>query len=121
MKNPLVISIVLVVVAIVFVGLFILGDYLNEKNKNISDDEEKQENKIDETQQEQENMTELEQIKQACIELGCEPESVYTGSVNSDKFYKCTCHYADRIHSENIICFKTKTEAESDERMFLEC
>ncbi|MFW6226436.1 MAG: hypothetical protein ACOC3V_05715 [bacterium] len=116
MKKPLIISIVLIIVALVFIGLFILGNYLNKDS--ISNDEEKQENKTNETEKDIEN---LDEIEQECIKLGCEKGSVYIGSVNSDKFYRCDCRWAETISKENIICFKTRQEALNDDRVESEC
>jgi len=57
----------------------------------------------------------------ACIELGCEPGSIYVGSINSNKYYECSCHYAKRIKPENIICFATDEQAVADGRVKSEC
>ena len=123
MRKELIISIILVIVAIVFVGFFILGDFLNQYQDKKDNDlnESSEETSQDEKQEEKQNETSLTNNKQRCVELGCEEGSVYIGSVNSDKYYECTCHYAERIHPENIICFKTKAEAESDDRVLSEC
>jgi len=57
----------------------------------------------------------------ACVELGCEENDVYVGSVNSDKYYECDCRYAKNINPENIVCFKNDAEALSDNRTKSEC
>jgi len=46
-----------------------------------------------------------------CQSLGCPQGSIYAGSVNSDKYYVCDCHYAKTIKKENIICFSSDSEA----------
>ena len=46
------------------------------------------------------------------IQLGCESSNAqYVGSINSDKYYICDCHYSKRIKPENIICFDSDEEA----------
>lgn len=52
-------------------------------------------------------------ISTSCTELGCQSNAVYVGSVNSDKYYECDCHYADRINPENIICFTSDSDAQN--------
>ena len=56
-----------------------------------------------------------------CIDLGCPSESIYVGSVNSDKYYSCDCHYANRIKPENIICFISDDDAQSKGYIKSEC
>lgn len=56
-----------------------------------------------------------------CTELGCPYGTRYIGSINSDKFYECDCHYANRIKPENIRCFATRQEALSDNYIWREC
>jgi len=50
-----------------------------------------------------------------CVELGCNPDTLYVGSINSDKYYPCDCHYAERILLENIICFTSDNDATTKE------
>lgn len=50
---------------------------------------------------------------QDCINLGCSAGTRYVGSVNSDKYHVCTCTYAKRIKTENLVCFQSKDEAEA--------
>lgn len=57
----------------------------------------------------------------ACVELGCSEDDVYVGSVNSDKYYECSCRYAKNINPENIVCFKSDEEALADGRVKSEC
>ncbi|MDP4039072.1 MAG: hypothetical protein Q8P57_00615 [Candidatus Pacearchaeota archaeon] len=49
----------------------------------------------------------------SCLELGCEVDTLYVGSKNSDKYYGCDCHYAKRILPENLKCFSSVEEAGS--------
>ena len=51
------------------------------------------------------------EINNRCIELGCDEITIYVGSKNSDKYYTCDCYHADRILTENIVCFSTDEEA----------
>ena len=56
-----------------------------------------------------------------CVDVGCGEDDNYVGSINSNKYYECDCHYAARINSENIVCFETKEQAEEDNRIWVEC
>jgi len=56
-----------------------------------------------------------------CVELGCSVETKFVGSINSDKFYPCDCHYANSINSENIICFSSGNEAIEAGYVLSEC
>ena len=56
-----------------------------------------------------------------CINLGCSQGSIYVGSKNSDKYYVCDCHYADRIKPENVVCFESDEEALNQGRTKSEC
>jgi len=59
---------------------------------------------------------------ESCAYLGCSsPNAQYAGSINSDKFYACGCHYAERIKPENLVCFDSKREAEADGRVESKC
>ena len=111
-KKDLIAAILLLIVAAIFIGFFILGDNLNQE-PIVSDD----------TQDTEQQTTEKnsENLEQACINLGCEKGTKYVGSKNSDKFYPCTCYYADRIHQENIVCFKTKQEAQQQDYHWIDC
>jgi len=42
-----------------------------------------------------------------------EKECVYVGSKNSNKYHLPTCQFAKRIKPENLVCFKSKEDAES--------
>ena len=57
----------------------------------------------------------------SCTELGCQAGAVYVGSINSDKYYECDCHYAKQINPENIVCFSSDENAEADGRVKSEC
>ena len=57
----------------------------------------------------------------ACIDLGCDDDAIYVGSINSNKFYKCNCHYANRIKKENIFCFRSDMEAKMNGYVESEC
>ncbi|MBS3100074.1 hypothetical protein J4463_02560 [Candidatus Pacearchaeota archaeon] len=57
----------------------------------------------------------------SCAMLGCSEDALYVGSVNSDKYYSCECHYAKTIKKQNIICFSSDAEAEEKGYEFIEC
>ncbi len=46
----------------------------------------------------------------SCTELGCSSNTVYVGSINSDKYYECSCRWAKNINPENIVCFNSEQE-----------
>ncbi len=56
-----------------------------------------------------------------CQNLGCSDDAVYVGSVNSDKYYVCDCHYSKRIKPENVICFSSDQEAQNQGYTKVEC
>lgn len=62
-----------------------------------------------------------EKILDSCTELGCSEGSIYVGSINSDKYYQCDCHYADQILPQNIICFSSDEDALSKGYTMSEC
>jgi len=62
-----------------------------------------------------------EEMKQDCIALGCPSESIFAGSINSDKYYECNCRWAKSVNEENLICFKNDAEAVNDNRTKSEC
>ena len=49
--------------------------------------------------------------QEECTDLGCPVDTAYVGSINSDKYYECSCHYADTILPENIVCFVSDADA----------
>jgi len=51
---------------------------------------------------------------EGCIALGCGKGTNYVGSRNSDKYHRCSCMWAMEISKQNILCFKTPEEAESE-------
>lgn len=113
MKKTLVFPVLLVIIILVFIGLFIWSSYLQGNSFNEGQDNGSFE--INGTKEE------IEGIKQECVNLGCEEGSVYVGSIESDKFYKCTCGWAKQVSTENLICFKTREEAIDDGRIESEC
>ena len=58
------------------------------------------------------NYEELEK-KYSCSEFGCEEYAKYVGSTGSNVYHGCECRYAETIKQENIVCFMSKEEAES--------
>ena len=78
--------------------------YMNSTNddKNIQDKEGDDVNDEEVT---------IEDEGLACLELGCPDGTLYVGSINSDKYYVCSCHYAERINPENLKCFVSDSEA----------
>lgn len=62
-----------------------------------------------------------EKLKDACVKLGCEKESLFAGSKNSDKYYNCDCGWAKTINPENLICFSSDDEALANNRTKSEC
>ena len=61
------------------------------------------------------------EVNQACIDLGCPEGSLYAGSINSDKFYLCTCGYSKNIKPENLVCFSDKATALAEGRLRSDC
>ena len=47
-----------------------------------------------------------------CENLGCVTEENFVGSINSDKYYECSCSNVNRINKENIVCFVSESDAE---------
>ena len=118
-KNPIVAAILLVIVSLIFVALFFLSSSLQDYDKNFSSDNGNLTSKENESLTG--NTSNEVNNRQSCLELGCSENTRYVGSINSDKFYYCTCHYADRIHEENIICFETKQEAQQENYSYVDC
>lgn len=56
-----------------------------------------------------------------CTKLGCPYFTEYVGSINSDKYYACDCRYANQVKPENIICFTSKEDAESQDYVSADC
>jgi flagellar basal body-associated protein FliL len=103
-KGKLIPALILAAVVIFFIILFaIVAFYWQKQSSETLEDSELTEN------------------QQRCVELGCPENSVYIGSINSDKYYECECHYADGINPENRICFFSDSEAEQNGRIKSEC
>ena len=49
----------------------------------------------------------------SCVKLGCPAGSAYAASVGGGKYHDCGCTSARRIKRENIVCYRTKEEAEA--------
>ena len=62
-----------------------------------------------------------EELVKDCSRFNCPSNIEYVGSKNSDKYYKCDCHYADRINIENIVCFESEEDAEIKSYIKSEC
>ena len=60
-------------------------------------------------------------LNPSCLALSCPAGANYVGSKNSDLYYPCSCHYAKRIKPENIVCWKTESEAKEEGRERSEC
>ncbi len=45
------------------------------------------------------------------MELGCPSDTIYVGSINSDKYYGCDCRYVKTVLPENIACFDSDQDA----------
>ena len=54
-----------------------------------------------------------------CIDLGCEKGTNYAGSINSNKYHRCSCMWAEQIAKENLACFKSPDDAE--EKGYVPC
>ena len=57
----------------------------------------------------------------SCISLGCYSDTLFVGSINSDKYYPCGCRYASQINPENVVCFSSEQEALDEGRIRSEC
>lgn len=51
---------------------------------------------------------------ETCVRLGCPEGTVFVGSKNSDIYHYCTCEWAEKIKPSNLVCFKSKEEAEAN-------
>jgi len=52
-------------------------------------------------------------VSNSCVNLGCPAETKFVGSKNSDKYHDCDCSLAKKIKQENLVCFKSKEDAEA--------
>ncbi|GEM_PF-1628507 len=48
-----------------------------------------------------------------CTDFGCDEDTMFVGSKNSDKYHYCNCSMAKRIKLENIVCFKSVEDAKN--------
>lgn len=112
MKKNLIFPILLILIILIFVGLFIIGSLLQGSFSPVWE----KENEFSLGTEEQ-----IELTKEACFDLGCEYGNLYIGSIESDKFYKCTCHWANQILPENRVCFEDREEAIIEGRTESEC
>ena len=111
-----IIFVLIIVILLIFIGgvfLFGLDDESQENSENMGDEDGLNDlNKEEIVNNETEEIVNQEiPTNFRCVELGCDEDTIYVGSVNSDKYYTCECHYADRILEENIICFINDEEA----------
>ncbi|MBN2015087.1 MAG: hypothetical protein JW778_07900 [Candidatus Altiarchaeota archaeon] len=54
------------------------------------------------------------QPNDSCSALSCPPGTNFVGSLSSDKYHNCDCRYAKKIKPENIVCFSSREDAESE-------
>lgn len=52
-----------------------------------------------------------------CRELGCPSGTKFVGSKNSDKYHYCTCKWARKIKSENLVCYDSIEDALDEGRV----
>ncbi|MEM2605418.1 MAG: thermonuclease family protein [Candidatus Pacearchaeota archaeon] len=57
----------------------------------------------------------------ACVALGCPEGTVFVASKNSKKYHRCNCEWAKKIKPENLLCFKSKEEAEKNHEPCSSC
>jgi len=62
-----------------------------------------------------------EQTEEICIEIGCPEGSIYAGSINSDKYYLCSCGWARIIKPKNLVCFPSDAKPIMDGRTRSKC
>src|SRR3989338_8831799 len=82
--------------------------FLNSRDNEIID---KQDSPDEEVLQEPPPTT--PQILDSCQSLGCPSGTSVVGSVNSNLYYDCSCPAVNRIYPENLICFKTISDAKN--------
>ncbi len=111
-RTTLIITITLIVLAFLF-ALIIYIDYRNNFFSNNLNKDNENKAEISETSETSKTTS------QDCLELGC--AGIYSGSINSDKFYYCNCSYARRILPENLICFSSFNSGLEDNRTYVEC
>jgi len=52
-----------------------------------------------------------------CVSLGCPEGTQFVGSKGSNKYHYCNCTWAKKIHPENLKCFNSKEEAQTEQYM----
>lgn len=67
-----------------------------------------------------ENLSYVSELE-ACVALGCPKGTRFVASKNSDKYHRCDCKWAKKIKKENLLCFKTKEEAEKNHKPCSSC
>lgn len=123
-KPNYLIAILMIIIAILFIALFIFVALYFQDNYEIKEKTGDIDNKagvgVDNNKESGESagsgVTSLR-----CLQLGCPEGTQYVGSINSDKFYECDCHYANRILEENVVCFRTEQQAKDEGRVRSEC
>jgi hypothetical protein len=95
---------IIVIVLVVFAGLFGVIYYIETRNQLPPDLPDFK-----------------EQLENDCLKLGCSEDTIYVGSINSDKYYECRCGWAQNINPENLACFSSDAEALADNRVKSEC
>ena len=123
-KSLIIISIIVLVIIGVVIGIYYYA--LNDNEQLVGGDKDEHGcigsagYTWSETKQECVREWE-EQMKADCLALDCPPESIFAGSINSDKYYECRCRWAKSVNPENLICFKNDAEAVNDGRTKSEC
>ncbi len=103
MKRGFIIALILVLVIVIVIAVIIGIIILSDNNGNGDDVNPP----VSENTQ--------------CTELGCSSNAYYVGSINSDKYYECSCRWAKNINPENIICFNSEQEAKDKGYVRSEC
>ena len=114
--------IILTIAVFILIGIIIGAYFLGgDKQSNQSSEGELSKQQISNTSDNSNNLSETIPEDNSCKNLGCPENTKYVGSVNSDKYYTCDCHYADRILPENIVCFISDEEAVDNGYIKLDC
>lgn len=85
-------------------------------NENLSEEIEEEPQEENTTEEQEEIIPPPSQpvpTLNDCISLGCPEDTAYVGSKESDKYHYCDCRWVDKILPENLICFKSKEDAQS--------
>jgi hypothetical protein len=111
-KKTILLFVLILVLLFVFIGYIMFKETLDfnifNKKNNIND------KKISPEINNNVNIT-------ACVELGCDNQTKYVGSKESDKYYVCDCRWAKLIKKQNLICFKSHQEALNINYTWVEC